>query len=129
MKLLLLLAVGVVVAWGSVSAQAPPKAYGVGGQPCLPWVTVPPARTVPTPTDALGLDLSGLAGMEASFKSVVALAWATGYVSGAGATLAGTPLRATSGKDIEAWLTTYCTAHPEATMAAATAALVKHLRS
>lgn len=112
------LAVFVGMAWWTLAAAQPaPKVYGVGVQPCAEWVKggAPGGEQI--------------AGMEASLKQMAVIAWATGYLTGAAATLDahGIVLRNTSGQDLVTWLTTYCQAHPPATIEHATAALVRTL--
>ena len=101
----------------SLHAQAPPpKVYGLGGQTCADWLETPVGQ---------GPD----AQVKAAFQRTAALAWATGYVTGAAAVLAprGVRLSDTTGQDIETWLSTHCKANPSETLDAAAAALVSTL--
>jgi hypothetical protein len=100
-----------------LDAQAPaPKIYGIGGQTCVNWLATPVGQ---------GPDMQ----MKAALQRMAALAWATGYVTGAAAMLAprGVRLTDTTGPDIETWLSTRCKANPSETLEAAAAALVTTL--
>ena len=94
----------------------PPKIYGLGGETCANWLAVPVGQ---------GPD----AQMKAALQRMAALAWTTGYVTGAAAVLAprGVRLSETTGQDIETWLSTHCKANPSDTLEAAAAALVSTL--
>ena len=99
----------VVVLGTSLSAQSPPpKVYGIGVEACANWLTQPTGK---------GIDVQ----LQAATQRLAVIAWATGYITGAAAVLAprGVLLGDTTGRDIEAALTTHCKANSTATIDAA----------